>query len=67
MSELHAPAIASARLVHLVDAAHLVDRLTGLARRQEELGRMGEALGVRKAIELVQRDLASSSRPAPPT
>jgi len=65
MSELHTPAIASARVVHLVDADHLVNRLTGLARQHEELGRAAEGLGVRKAIELVQRDLASTSRPVP--
>ncbi len=59
MTELHTPAIAAARVVHLVDAEHLVVRLTGLARQQEERGYMREAMGVRKAIELVQRDLAS--------
>ncbi|WP_372826550.1 hypothetical protein [Polaromonas sp.] len=64
MSDLHTPATARARLVHLVDAEHLLNRLTGLARQREELGRVSEAVGVRKAIELIQRDLACRPRRA---
>lgn len=62
MSKLQAPAQACARTVELVDADHLIERLTGLAKREEECGRISHSLGVRRAIALIQRDLSAPAQ-----
>ena len=43
-----------------MDADHLINRLAGLAKREEEYDLVSHAPGERKAIELVRRDLLIS-------
>lgn len=58
MIAVHTDALVAAKRVRLVDADHLLMRLTGLARSHEERGRISHCLGVRSAIAQIQRDLA---------
>lgn len=60
MKAVQAPA--GSKPVRLVDADQLLERLAGLARQQEERGRISHALGVRSAIDLIKRDLAGQRR-----
>lgn len=62
MSKLQALADTVRRRVHLVDVDHLIARLTGLARQHEERSRISHALGVRSAIALIQRDMATQAK-----
>lgn len=52
----------SPKPARLLDADHLINRLTSLARQHEERGYVSRALGVRSAIELVKRELAAQHK-----
>lgn len=53
-------ASAGSRPVRLVDVDQLLERLTGMAKRHEECGRISHSLGVRSAITMIKR-----MKPAP--
>lgn len=57
MKPVHTPA-----RPQLIDARQLVTRLTALAKKHEEQGRVSHSLGVRSALDLVKRDLAGQKR-----
>ena len=62
MTEIQTSAQPTIKPPRLIDADHLIARLTALSRQQEERGRISHALGVRSAIELVKRELSSQRR-----
>lgn len=55
---------AGAQPVRLVDADHLLLRLTSLAWLHEERGRVSHARGVRIAMALIRRELAAQRKVA---
>lgn len=62
MSKLHALALTVKRPVELVDSAHLIARLRGLAQKHRDSGRGGHALGVQTAVALIERELVASRK-----
>lgn len=63
MSTVQTPAQSRARAVRMVDVDHLLARLKALQKHQVAGGFTSHGHGVRKAIELIQRDLASKPEP----
>lgn len=60
--ELQTHAVAAAGGVDLLDVAKLLKRLSGLASRHLQAGRVSHAHGVRSAMALIERDLANQRK-----